>query len=147
MGPADRDAEQAARQHVRGRVAAAEVGGPRRRQPAVGALRPPQPELHDRRAAGGEHDVRRLGRRERRVVHEVEQGALEQLRLEQGTRHPQQRLVREDERALGHRVDVDPQPEVAQVVEERRLEQRPVVVADEALEVRELGGREARSAR
>jgi hypothetical protein len=140
--PAHRDAEQAAGQHVRGRVAAAEVGGSRRRQPAVRALRSTQPELHHRRPTGGEDDVRRLGRRERRVVHEVEQRALQQLRLEQGTRDPQQRLVREDEGALGHGVDVDPQPEVAQVVQERPLEQRLVVVAEEALEMRELGGRE-----
>ena len=106
VSAANRDAVEPSRQDVgRGRRAA-DVRGARRGDGAVGTLGAPQPELQDGSAAGGLHDAGRLGGDQRLEPDDREQHALDQLSLEERPAHPHQRLVAEDDRALGNRVDV-----------------------------------------
>ena len=52
--------------------------------------------------------------------------------------HAQQRLVREAGRAFGHGVDVDREPQPAQIVQKGRLEQRLPIGAGERRQVRQV---------
>ena len=71
VGAAHRDAEEPAGEHVRGGVAAADVGRAGGREPAVDALGAAQAELEDRRRRrAARHDPRRLGRDQRLEVDE-----------------------------------------------------------------------------
>ena len=60
--------------------------------------------------------------------------------------HADERLVREDERAFGDGVDVAGQAQLAQVLEEARLEQRPPVVAPQRGQVLDILVREVKVA-
>src|SRR5206468_12725889 len=79
-----------------------------------------------------------LGRDERLEIDQVQQRRLDDLRLEDRPGDADQRLVREDGRPFGHRVQVAGKAHGAEVVEERRIEQRPAVVAAQAGEVGEV---------
>jgi hypothetical protein len=140
---ADRDAEALPGEHIRGRGAAADVRRPRGRQSPIRPLRAPQPELDHRIVAGGQADARGLGGDERGKAGVHQERRLDQLRLQQGAAHAQQRLVGKDDLALGHRVDVQRQPHRAERVEEGAREEGAAVVAAQRLEVCEVVGLEA----
>src|SRR3954470_126119 len=92
MGPADGDPERLAREDVRRSGTAPHEGGAARGEPAVGALRPPEPEFDDRRVARGADDPRCLRRHERGEVDRVEDRRFDDLRLEQAALDAEQRL-------------------------------------------------------
>ena len=104
---AHRDPVEPAGERVRGRVAAADVGGPARGEAAVDPLGAAQPELDHRLAARGEADAGRLRRDERLEVHDREERRLEEHARDDRAGDAHERLVREDDRALRHRVHVD----------------------------------------
>jgi hypothetical protein len=87
------------------------------------------------RRSGGEHEPRRLGRDRSLEVDLVQQQRLDQLRLDAARGDAQQRLARERDRALGHRVDAAGEAEAGEVVKER-------VRKPEAAQVRKLVGSE-----
>ncbi len=124
---ADGNLEQPAGQHVAGRRAAADVGRAAGRDAAVDALCSSQPELQHRLAGGGLADACRLGRDQRLKVYQRQQGRLQELALQQRTAHPQQRLVREADGSFGQGVDIAREPQAAEVIEKRRLEERFVI--------------------
>ena len=121
VGAPHRDAEQLAGEHVRGRRAAADVGGARSRRapPSIPCARR-SPNSSTGSPFGGEADARRLGGDQGLEVDQVEQRRLQELSLEERAADPQQRLVREHHRALGHGVDVAREAQRREVVEERR---------------------------
>ena len=127
--PAHRQAEEAPGEHVRGRRDAAHVGRARGAEAAVGALRPPQAEVDHLVAPRGEADPRGLGRDQRLEVDEVEERRLDELRVEDRPPHADEGLVGEHDRALGHRVDVAAQAQLAELAQEGGVEERPAVVA------------------
>ena len=137
-----RQAEEASREHVRGRGDAAHVGRARGAEAAVGALRPPQAEVDHLVAPRGEADPGGLGRDQRLEVDEVEERRLDELRVEDRPPHADEGLVGEHDRALGDRVDVAAQAQLAQLAQEGRVEERPAVVAEEAAQVGDVLGRE-----
>ena len=104
--PPHRDPVEPARQRVRGGRAAAHVRRPARGEAAVDPLRAPQPELEHRLAA------RRRGRRGPPSSRPASgssppRGAPSRAACTgRPARDPQQRLLREHDRALRHRVDV-----------------------------------------
>lgn len=81
-----------------------------------------QTEFDDGPAARGQHATRGLGRQQRLEVADVEHGAFDQLGFGQWGRNLEQRLVREDDRALRDGTDASGEAEVAQVLEGIRLE-------------------------
>jgi hypothetical protein len=74
-------------------------------------------------------------------VADVEQRRLQQLRLDDGRRHLQQRLVREQDGTLGDRADVPGEPQGGEIAQELRIE------AAEGTEIAEVLGREAEGPR
>ena len=94
-------------------------------QPAVEALRPAQAELDDRVAACREPQPRRLRGDQRLEVDEVEQRGLDELGVQDRPAHADERLVREHDRPLGHRVDVAGEAQLAEQPQEGVLEERP----------------------
>ena len=109
-------------EHVGRAVRPPDVGRPRAAEPAVRALRAPKPELHQRVVPAGLADARRLRRYEGLIVERVEDGRLQQLRLDERSLHLHDRLVGEHHRPFGHRLDGAVRPEVAQVVDEGPVE-------------------------
>ena len=112
MRTRDGHVEHLPRKHVgRGRAARNY-----RRSRAVNArvrtLRAAQPELRDGRAVRRIDDLCGLGRDQRLVVEDAKDRRLDQLRLEKPRFDGEYRLLREDDRPLGHRIDVagEPQP-------------------------------------
>ena len=89
-----------------------------RGQAAVGALRTPQPELDDRGVARRQHDPRRLRRDEVAKLSALSTVVSTICASSRPPRDAQQRLEREDGRALGNRVDVQADPEVGEVGQE-----------------------------
>ena len=111
-------------QHVRGGVEASEVERAGRRHRSLGAVgaaraevdqRPPRRRLDDTRGLRGEHCLQ---------MHLVEDVGLDELGDRQWRLDPQQRLVGEDGRALGHRIDI--------ALEAQRGEPAEVVGAEHA---------------
>ena len=129
VGSSDGNAEESAGEYVRRRRTAADVGRPARPQRAVDPLCPAQAELQHRFAACGHDHPRGLRRHQRLKVDDVQQGGLEQLGLDQRPLNPKQRLVREDDRSLGNAVEIASEAQLAEIVEKRRLKERPSVVA------------------
>ena len=138
MGACDGDAKELAREHVAGARAAAYVGGAAGRKGAVDALGAAQAKLKDRLAAGGDIHAGCLGGDEGLEVDDVEQGGLDELALGQRSPHPDDRFVREGDRALGHGIDLDAQLKVEQVVEEVLAKEGLVVIAFEATQVSDV---------
>ena len=116
------DVEQLARQHVRRGSAPAHDGRTAGPQTAARALRAPQAELRHGSLRRQAH-ARSLRGDQRLEVHAVQKRRLDELAIHDGAGHAHQRLVREHDGALEHRVDVHTQLEGTQVVEELRLEQ------------------------
>ena len=84
----------------------------------VRSLRAAQAELEHAVALRRLHDAAGLGGDQRLMVDDVEQRRLHQLRLDHGRAHAHDGLGGEDDRALGHGVDVAREPEILQEVEE-----------------------------
>ena len=134
-----RDAEALARRDVRGRVAAADIRGPARRDTAVRPLRATQTELEQPVLAGRDATTGRLGGHERLEVHDVEQRGFDKLTDRQRAGHADERLSREDDRALTHRIDVAREPQPGKHREEVDCEQRTPVSTDLLGEKRYVG--------
>ena len=83
-----------------------------------------QPELGHRTPLGRLAHPCRLGGYERLEVHDVEQRCFQQLTFHDRTHDAHQGLVREHRGALFHAVDIRPQAQRAQMLEERGFEQR-----------------------
>ncbi len=111
---------------------AAHVRRARGAEAAVRALRAAQTEFDHLVAPRGERDPRGLGRDQRLEVDEVEERRLYELRVEDRPPHADEGLVGEDDRALGHGVDVTAEAELAELAQEGRVEERSAVVAREA---------------
>ena len=73
-----------------------------------------QAEVDEGAMARGKHQPRRLGSDDSLEVKQIDQAALDQLRLGQGRRDPQDRLIGEEDRALGNRIDVAGEAECRQ---------------------------------
>ncbi len=138
VGALHRDPVQPAGEGVGGRLAAADVGGPRGSEPAVDPLGAAHPELDHRRPAGGVADARGLGGDERLEVEDREEGRLDQHARHHRAGDAQERLVGEEHRPLRHRVDVHLHGEVAQDREEPGVEERRAVPAPLRREVGEV---------
>jgi hypothetical protein len=104
--PVQRNAEAGAGEHGRGSGEACDVRRARREQARFEAVRAPQPEIDEKLVRSGDHASRRLRGDRGFEVQEVHQPRLDELRLGQGRDDPKQRLVAEDDRPLGYRVDV-----------------------------------------
>ncbi len=129
VGAPHRDPKAGGRGHVRGSDTPAHIGRPAGREPTVEALGPAQAELEHRVTLGCGRDPGGLGGDQGLKIEDRQQPGLEQLALEQGPADPEQGLVREAGRALGHGVEVDAGAQLAQPIEEGRVEQGGAVVA------------------
>ncbi len=126
-GPAHGDAEALPCQGVGGGSGPPDEGRAGGRQGAVHPLRPAQAELEKRAAVGRQPDAGSLGRDQGLEIDDGEQGALDELCLDQGRMHAHQRLAGEGEGSLVHRPDVSREAEARQLVEELPAE-RPEAV-------------------
>ena len=144
MGALDGNIESCSGFEVGGRVGPTHerrsTGGHR----TVWPLRTAEPELENRVLARRDPDPRGLGRDQGREVDQVEQRRLEQLTFDQPTANPDQWLVRKDQSALWHRLDIAAQPESPELVEKSPVEERPLVDSLYALEIGKLGGTESK---
>ena len=124
--------------HIRGPAEPGHGGGPGDLHRRVHPVIPPGGEVDHglSLAVGGEHDPSRLGGDHRLEVDLVQQQGLEQLRLDQRRGHADERLVREPDRPLRHRVDVAAEAESLEVAQE-------LVVEAERSQVLDLGRPEA----
>ncbi len=93
VGAAHGNPEELAGEHVAGRRAATDKGGPRGGEGAVDPLCPPQAELKDRVGVGRFADPSRLGGDQGLEVDQVEQRRFQQLRFEDRSGNPQERLM------------------------------------------------------
>ena len=100
----------------RGAEAAADARRAGRDERVLGA---PQRELGHRAAAGGPDDAAGLGRDQRGQIDRLQQAALEQQRLVEGSGDAQQRLVGEGDRAFGHGQDLAAEAQIVAGVRER----------------------------
>ncbi len=106
------------RLHRRGSREAADIAGTRCQQPRLGAMGAAQPEIDQQLAGCGQRHARRLGRNQRLEVQDVDQPGLDILRLRQGRGHPKDWLVSEEDRTLGHRMDIAGEAEIRQIVDQ-----------------------------
>ena len=124
MRAKDGNAVAATGEHVGRRRAARHVARARDGQAAIGTLGTAQAKLGHGTAVRRQHHARRLGGDKCLEADDVEQRGLEQLALQRRAGDAHHGLARKDELALGHGVNVHVRTEVAQVVEECRLEHR-----------------------
>ena len=114
----------------RAAVEAGQPGRPRREQRGLGAVGAAHAEVDQLAPAPREDDARGLRGDQRLQVDDVQQAALGELRLRQGRGHAKDRFVGEEHGALGHRVDVAGEAELAQArqqfVGEAPLARQPV---------------------
>ena len=122
MGAAHGDIKHLSAEHVRSAHATRDDCGARAVNRGVRSLRSPAAELHHAVALCRTHNACGLGRDETLVVDDVQNRGLDKLRLHNRSNHLDQRLARENDRALGNRVDVTGEAEVPQVVEEGGFE-------------------------
>ena len=122
MGAAHGDVKHLSAEHVRSAHATRDDCGARAVNRRVRSLRSPAAELHHAVALRRAHNACGLGRDETLVVDDVQNRGLDKLRLHNRGNHLDQRLARENDRALGNRVDVTGEAEVPQVVEEGGFE-------------------------
>jgi hypothetical protein len=109
-GAGERDAEGAPRLDGRGRVEAGKVAGASREQARFGTLRAAQAEVRKASGTGCEPTARRLARDQGLQVEQVDEAALDELRLGQRRHDAQQRLVCEADTAFGHGIHVAGEP-------------------------------------
>ena len=101
-----RDAKLAPGFEIGSRVEPAQVRVSRRADASVGALRSSQAELEQHGVVSGDQPVpRRVGRDQRRVIHQVQQRRLDELHDHERALHAEQRYAREHHRAFQLRVD------------------------------------------
>ena len=117
-----RDAEAQVRQDGRGARHPRQVGGARREETGLRAMGTAQPEVDQELAGRDEHGARRFRGDERLEVEEVHEPRLHELGLGDGGRHPHDRLVGEENRALRHGVHVAREAERRKVIDEGRIE-------------------------
>ena len=120
----DRNPEQLAGQHVRGRITAADIRGPAGCQTAVDALGAAQAELQDGFSAGRQADPSGFGRDQRLEVDQVEQRRLDKLALHQWSLDADQRLGWKNQRAFRDGIDLTTELHGLQGVKKRPVEQR-----------------------
>ena len=117
-----RDAEQPPRFDGRGGIETCEIASARRQQARLGAMRAPQAEVCEPARSGGEPAARGLGRDHGLEVEQVDQPALDELRLGQRGDHPQDRFAREEHAALRHGVHVAREAQRRQALQGLRTE-------------------------
>jgi hypothetical protein len=78
-------------------------------------VRPAQAEIDQELARRSQDHARRLRGDGRLEVQQVDQPGLDELRLGQRRAHPQDRLVGEEDRSLGHGIDVAGEAEASQI--------------------------------
>ena len=108
--------------HQRRPGGAADPRGPGRGHRRVDAVHPARREVDERPVPAGERDPCGLGRQHRLAGDPVEQPRLDELGLDERRGHPHEGLAREHDLALGHGPHVAREPQVGEVVEERRGE-------------------------
>lgn len=119
-GPGDRYAVQRLRRHRGGRVEAADVGRARGEQARLCAVGAAQTEVDQLRPWGRQSHPRRLARDQDADVEQVDHAGFHQLRDRQRRAHPQHRLVGEEHRAFGKRMNVPGETQASQHFQERR---------------------------
>ena len=122
MRAKDGNAVDLASKEVRGGACAGYVGCASHRETTVGSLGAPQAKVGDRMALCRANHARGLGGHEGLEVHEVEQGGLDELAVDEGALHAHHGLARKDHVALGHGMNREVEVVVAQVLEEGGLE-------------------------
>ena len=116
------NAERAARGDGRGAREPGEIGGPRRQQAGFGAVCAAQAEVDQHAPGRRQRAADRLAGNERLEVQQVDRSALHQLRLAKRRGDAHDRLVGEEHRAFGHRVDVAGERELGERIDERSVE-------------------------
>ena len=121
---ADGDAEELTREHRRRRGRAADVGGACAVDGGVDVVCAACAEVGNDAPACRPHDAARLRRDERLVVDLGEERRLDELRVDDGRGHGEDRLFGVHDRAFAKRADVACEAVVREVVEEVFVEER-----------------------
>ena len=122
MRTKDGDAIDLARKQVGGRACAGDVGRAGNGEAAIGTLGTPQAKVRHGVSLCRTHHARDLGCHEGLEVHEVEQGRLDELTVDERALDANHGLAREDHVTLGNGVDREVKVVVAEVLKEGRLE-------------------------
>ena len=126
-----RHAVPLSRQHIRRGATASDEGSARGGQAAIGPLRSPQPEFHDRIAGGGKKHPRRFRGNQSLEIDDRKQRRFQQLALRQGAADSDDRFPRKHGRSFGYGVEITAKLQRPQGIEKRPFEKRlPIVAAD-----------------
>ena len=104
--------------HGRGAGEAGDVARPRRHQAGLGAVRAPQAEIDQHLVRRRQHHPRRFGGDQGLKMQNVDQPRFDQLRLRQRRGDPQDRLIGEEHRALGHGMHVAGEAQRGEIIEQ-----------------------------
>ena len=99
-------------------IEAGDVGGPGGEEPRLRAVRPPQSEVHEPGGRRREPEADRLRGDEGGVVEQRDESRLDELRLRERRRHPQQRFFGKEDGPLGHGVHVPGEAQIGEPVDE-----------------------------